>query len=96
LKADLKTWNQQVFSNVMSHKKTLMELYVLYGLEEVRALGPGEKLRKTLVVSELEKVTLMEEISWRQKLRALWLIEGDKCTKFFHRVANSNKRNKSM
>jgi hypothetical protein len=25
----------------------------------------------------------MEEVSWRQKSRALWLREGDKCMSFF-------------
>jgi hypothetical protein len=29
-------------------------------------------------------------------LRVLWLREGDKCTTFFHRVANSNRRNNSI
>lgn len=41
-------------------------------------------------------VILMEEISSRQKSWALWLKEGDKCTKFFHRVANPNKRNNAI
>jgi hypothetical protein len=53
-------------------------------------------LRKAAVINELERTTLLEEVSWRQKLRALWLREGDKCTKFFHRVANSNRRNNSI
>ena len=65
-------------------------------LEAERGLSSEEKLRKSLVISELENVVLQEEISWRQKSRILWLNEGDKCTKFFHRVANSNKRYNSI
>jgi hypothetical protein len=38
----------------------------------------------------------MEEVSWRQKSRVIWLKEGDKSTKFFHSIANSNKRYNSI
>jgi len=38
----------------------------------------------------------LEEVSGRQKLRVMWLKEGDKCTKFFHSIANSNRRHNSM
>ena len=34
----------------------------------------------------------LEETCWRQKSRVLWLQEGDDNTKFFHRMANSNRR----
>jgi hypothetical protein len=62
----------------------LKELRVLDGWEEARALFDEEKLRKVIVISESEKTTLLEEISWRQKLRDQWLKEGGKSMKFFH------------
>ena len=34
----------------------------------------------------------MEEICWRQKSRVLCIREGDRNTKFFHRIANSHRR----
>jgi len=93
LKPDLRTWNEQVFGNVVSQKKSLLEeLHVLDSLGEERALDDEEKLRKTYAIGEVEKVTLMKEISWRQKSRVLWLKDGDKRTKFFHQEANSNRR----
>jgi hypothetical protein len=38
----------------------------------------------------------MEEVNWKQKSGALWLGEGDKCTKFFYIMANSNRRKNSI
>ena len=43
--------------------------------------------------ADLEKVALLEEISWRQKSKVLFLKEDDSNTRFFHRMANSNRRN---
>jgi len=34
-------------------------------VEEERGLDPKEKVRKSLVISELEKTTLLQQISWR-------------------------------
>lgn len=41
---------------------------------------------KDAVSSDLERLTLLEEVSWRQKARAFWLREGDKYTNFFSTV----------
>ena len=38
----------------------------------------------------------LEEVSWRQKSREIWLKEGDRNTGFFHRMANSHRRRKSI
>ena len=34
----------------------------------------------------------MEEMSWRQKSREIWLKDGDRNTGFFHKMAKANRR----
>ena len=38
----------------------------------------------------------MEEIYWRQKSRVLYIREGDRNTRFFHRIASSRRRFNSI
>ena len=59
-------------------------------------LSEVEKLEKASLCAGLEKTALLEEISWRQKSRVLYLKEGDSNIRFFHRMANSNRRNNSI
>jgi hypothetical protein len=49
-----------------------------------------------VIVSELETSLLQEEICWKQKSRIRWLKVVDKCTKFLHQIANSNRRFNSV
>lgn len=53
------------------------------------AIKLEEKEKKMEVLADLEKMSLMEEISWKQKPRIIWLKEGNN-TKFFHKIANSH------
>ena len=41
-------------------------------------------------------MALLEEIMWRQKSREIWFKEGDRNTKFFHKMVNSNRKHDEM
>ena len=95
LKNDLKKWNVEVFGNAEDRMRKLwQELSDLEMIEDSRALLEEERLE--LVRGELEKVTLMEEIYWRHKSKVLYIREGDRNTRFFHRIANSHRRFNSI
>lgn len=85
--------HKEVFGNVVERKKSLLlEIQVLDGLEEERLLVEEERVRRAKAKIGQENVALMQEISWRQKSRAIWLKEGDHNTRFFRHLANSHKR----
>jgi hypothetical protein len=97
LKGEIKKWNSEVFGNVGARNKAWAEeLKLLDSYEEDRGLSEEEKERRRGLISDLEASLLQEEICWRQKSRIRWLKEGDKCTKFFHQVANANRRFNSI
>ncbi|KAG7969632.1 hypothetical protein I3843_07G040700 [Carya illinoinensis] len=97
LKNDLKLWNSQSFGDVGEQKQTMTEEIQNFDrITEDRVLTLEELSRKIDLVSELERILSLEEISWCQKSRALWVKEGDRSTKFFHSVTNSRRRNNTI
>ena len=68
LKLDLKKWNAKEFGNVEDKMNKLWKnLEVLDLLEDSCPLSYDETLEKEQLRIDLEKVTLMVEICWRQK-----------------------------
>jgi hypothetical protein len=97
LKADIKRWNEVEFGHVGAlfiEKADVLK--AMDRLEEERGLGEEDKERKRVISRELEVALLQEESCWRQKSRIHLLKEGDKCTKFFHLIANSNCRGNTI
>ena len=92
MKADLKKWNKEEFGDLAFRKKNLLtELMGLDAREEMLGLSNEVQIRRIQLKGDIEQLASLEEISWRQKTRALYVKEGDNNTQFFHKLANSHR-----
>uniref|UniRef100_A0A2N9GQ47 Reverse transcriptase domain-containing protein n=1 Tax=Fagus sylvatica TaxID=28930 RepID=A0A2N9GQ47_FAGSY len=97
LKGDLKEWNKLVYGDVGIKRQQLeCELQAYNEKESLASLSTEEHNLREVCKADLESVAHAEEVFWRQKSRILWLKEGDNNTKFFHKMANSHRRNNYM
>ena len=97
LKEDLKKWNQLEFGNVgFKQAQLLGKLEVLNSKECSGGLSSSEQDLRGTHLLDLENLAHLDETAWRQKSRVLWLKEEDSNTKFFHKIANSNRRRNFM
>ena len=97
VKEKFKKWNKDVFGDIKSQKYNFLGIINSLDVkEETSGLTSVETQQRRDAKEDWAKITLMEEISWRQKLRALWLKAGNRNTKFFHSVANTHRKFNTM
>ena len=65
--------------------------------EKISKLSWEELEARKEAMEEYKKWVLLEEITWKQKFREVWLKEGDRNTGFFfHKMANAHKRRNNV
>ena len=97
LKGILKAWNIEVFGRVdLKKKEALNRISFWDDVEKDKVLSLEEAEKREKAREDFKEWVDLEEVSWRQKSREIWLKEGDRNTGFFHRMANSHRRRKSI
>ncbi|RVW45034.1 Transposon TX1 uncharacterized 149 kDa protein [Vitis vinifera] len=97
LKQKLKVWNREVFGNLEGNKRAALQQVDYWdGVESERSLSLEETELKKEAKESYKKWVMLEESHWRQLSREVWLKEGDKNTRFFHRMANAHRNNNTL
>ena len=81
-----------MFGDVVFRMKCLLtELLELDMREKLQVLSLVDRSRRTVIRADIEHLASLDEISWRQKSKVLFIKEGDNNSRFFHRLANSHR-----
>lgn len=96
LKNKLKEWNKNTFGDVgQKMRAILQDTSQLDKVEVGEQCDEEMKLRRNLHKKELDSLLLVEHRMAFRKFKVKWLNEGDRNTKFFHKILSA-RRNKNF
>lgn len=93
LKAKLRVWNRDVFGNTnRKFEWTLEQLKLLDQLLDEDNITDAQVTARNQLKLKFEDITDMQELHIKVKSRIQWQLDGDRNTKFYHRIAKSRRR----
>lgn len=93
LKAELKRWNKEVFGRIdRKCEKALLDIAILDQLGDDEVLSTPQVCERNAKKLEFESLSDMKYLHWLGKSRMQWQEDGDRNTKFFHRITKSRRR----
>ncbi|XP_057803433.1 uncharacterized protein LOC131018744 [Salvia miltiorrhiza] len=97
LRADLRVWNKDVFGHV-DRALADWQHHLLDVQTRISELGYNDELfeEEVQIQAEINVALSRKSKLLQQKSRASWLVDGDRNTTFFHRLAKFRKRNASI
>ena len=97
LKFKLKEWNRDIFGRVEFRKDLALNKVEFWDAKEKTSKLSLEELEaRKEAREEYKKWVLLEEKTWRQKSRKVWLKEDDRNMGFFHKIVNAHRRKNNV
>ena len=97
LKGDIKVWNRDVFGNIHSSKKRILQEIKDLDCEDCNGtLMENDRLKRCEMVSRMREIDKKVDSLICQKARASWFKNGDSCTRFYHSTLRWRKLRKEV
>ncbi|WJX17562.1 hypothetical protein P8452_07464 [Trifolium repens] len=97
LKEKLKMWNKVCFGNV-NESVTAAEQKLHLIQNQIQTIGPTDALlsEENSANAVLEEALSRKEVFWQEKAKLNWHLEGDRNTKYFHKLTKIKTSTKTI